>query len=371
MGVPKLNITFHAAAERTAYKVTHGTVALILQEAASVSNSDILDKLHELNRENDIPDGLSDESKDYIKRAFIGGVYKPAKVWAYIATAPASSEHEEDMATAYEAALAALSRIDFDWLTIKTADSGVAAIVKEWIDTQRSNGAWCKAIIPSETAADFDDEAIVNFVAKTITVADGTYDAAAYSSRIAGIIAGTPLSASVTHHILPEVSDVYRYLSAEQDQLVDDGALILIYDGVKVKIARGVTSLTTTAGKIASLKKIKIIDALDSISRDLKLLCSDNYVGKYTNTYDNKCLLLTAIKSYLAGLEQQGVIQEGSSKVELDIAAINDYLTESGVDTSDMTEQDLKVADTGSEVFIRASFKVYDAIEDITIDIEV
>ncbi len=370
MGVPKLNITFHAAAEKTARKITRGTVALILSETASSGNSGALDKLHELKGENDIPAALSDENKAYIRRTFVGGVYKPAKVWAYIVPNSAS-EHEASPKAAYTIALDALSKVNFDWLTYKSVDADIADAVKAWIETQRGNGKIYKAVIPSAAVAKFDNEAIVNFVAETITAGDSSYNAASFSSRIAGIIAGTPPSSAVTFHVLPEVSDVSRFTDTEQDQLVDDGALILIHDGVKVKIARGVTSLTTTTGKIAALKKIKVIDALDTIKRDLKLLCADSYIGKYTNTYDNKCLLLTAIKSYFAGLEQQGIIQEGSSKVELNVKAIIKYLTEAGVDVSDMTEQELKSADTGSEVFIKASFKIYDAIEDIIIDIEV
>lgn len=370
MGVPKLNITFHAAAEKTARKLTRGTVALIMSETASSDNPSVLDKLHELKGEDDIPAALSDENKAYIKRAFVGGAYKPEKVWAYIVPTSAS-EHETSSKAAYTTALDALSRVSFDWLTYKSADADIADAVKAWIETQRGNGKIYKAVIPSEAVAKFDNEAIVNFVARTITAGDGSYNAASFSSRIAGIIAGTPPSAAVTFHVIPEVSDVSRFTDAEQDQLVDDGALILIHDGVKVKIARGVTSLTTTTGKIDGLKKITVIDAIDTIKRDLKLLSEDNYVGKYKNTYDNKCLLLTAIKSYFKGLEQQEIIEKDTSTAELNIEAIRKYLITAGVDVSRMTEQELKKADTGSAVFIRASLRIYDSIEDINIEIAV
>ena len=70
------------------------------------------------------------------------------------------------------------------------------------------------------------------------------------------------------------------------------GKFVLLFDGTKVKTGRGVTSLTTTTSKPALLKKIKIVETLDLIKRDLRLLVEDEYIGKYANSYDNKCVLV-------------------------------------------------------------------------------
>ena len=60
---------------------------------------------------------------------------------------------------------------------------------------------------------------------------------------------------------------------------------------------------------------------------------------------------------------------EGGSSVSIDLAAQEAYLKSTGVDTSKMTEQAIKEADTGSKVFLAASIKILDAIEDIDLTI--
>ena len=45
-----------------------------------------------------------------------------------------------------------------------------------------------------------------------------------------------------------------------------------------------------------------------------------NYLGKFANSYDNKCLVIAAIKEYFAQLENSGVLLT-SSTVGIDIAA--------------------------------------------------
>ncbi len=43
-------------------------------------------------------------------------------------------------------------------------------------------------------------------------------------------------------------------------------------------------------------QKIKIVDTLDIIHSDIRKVIIDDYIGKVTNSYDNKCLLIVAIK---------------------------------------------------------------------------
>lgn len=53
-----------------------------------------------------------------------------------------------------------------------------------------------KAVLPDCTA---DAEGVINFVNKTIRTKSKTYTTAQYCSRIAGIIAGTPMTISCTY----------------------------------------------------------------------------------------------------------------------------------------------------------------------------
>ena len=90
-----------------------------------------------------------------------------------------------------------------------------------------------------------------------------------------------------------------------------------------------------------------------------------------TNSYDNKCLLITAIKGYLRGLEAteggKGWLKADSSTMEINVAKQKQYLESIGVDTSEMDEQAIKEANTGSHVFLKGTISILDAIEDVDI----
>ena len=224
-------------------------------------------------------------------------------------------------------------------------------------------------MLPNQAA---DSEAVVNFATGDILVGTTEFTTAEYCSRIAGLIAGTPMTISCTYAPLPEVSDVGRLTREAMDAAVDAGKFILFHDGEKVKVARGVNSLqTTTKDKGDAWKKIKMVEVMDMIQTDIRTTAQDSYIGKYANSYDNKCLLVTAIKGYLVGLEQSGILQAGSSSVGIDLARQEAYLQSVGTDTSKMSQQEIKEANTADKVFLEASIKILDAIEDINLNITI
>lgn len=94
----------------------------------------------------------------------------------------------------------------------------------------------------------------------------------------------------------------------------------------------------------------------------------DGYIGKLPNIYDNKCVLITAIRDYLRTLEAEDVLAEGST-VEIDVAAQRDWLKSAGVDVSDMDDDAVKAANTGTHVFLAVNISIYDVIETINIEI--
>jgi hypothetical protein len=82
-------------------------------------------------------------------------------------------------------------------------------------------------------------------------------------------------------------------------------------------------------------------------------------------------LLITAIKGYLRGLEAteggKGYLKADSSNIEINVAKQKQYLESVGVDTSEMSVQDIKEANTGSKVFLKGTISILDAIEDVEI----
>ena len=236
----------------------------------------------------------------------------------------------------------------------------------DWVKEQRDQGKNVKAIM--NYAA--DHEAIINYATEKTTVDSTEYTADQFCPRIAGLLAGTPITMSATYFVLPEVQDCTRMKKAEMDSAINEGKLILFYDGEDIRIARGVNSLKTiTSEKGEQQKKIKIVDIMDTIRSDITRTVRNNWIGKVANTYDNKCLLVSAIQNYLDDLVKQSVLS--AAAVEIDIEANKEYLEAAGYDTTEMSSDDLKKANTGDSVFLKASIGIVDAIEDIIMEITI
>lgn len=167
-----------------------------------------------------------------------------------------------------------LENARWDYLVIpEIADIDVQTIAT-WIKGMRTTkDKMVKAVLPN-CAADF--EGIVNFTNTQITTKAKTYTTAQYCSRIAGMIAGTPMTISCTFAPLPEVIDCDKYTKDQMDTKVGNGELFVMFDGSKYKIARGVNSfITTIQGKGDEFKKIKLVDLMDMIHDDIKNTAND------------------------------------------------------------------------------------------------
>ncbi len=357
MGLPSINIAFQSTAAAAVSRSQKGTVGIILEDAAGTGE-------HALTSLTQIPSAWTEVNQQYVQQAFKGYINPPKKVIVYVIN---TSDEEDTL----NQALAFMATQEIDYLVgMPDLDSSDASTIASWVGTQRSNyHSVVKAVLPNTAA---DKESIVNFTTNGIVTEEGTFDAEEYCARIAGLIAGTPMTISVTFAPLPEVSDITRLTASEMDEAIDDGELILMHDGTKVKVARGVNSMvTTTQDKGDQFKKIKIVEAIDMIGHDIRVTAQDSYIGKYANSYDNKLLLISAIKGYFLSLENDGILESGSSEVGIDVETQEAYLIGIGVDTSTLNEQQIKEYNTADKVFLKASIKILDTIEDITLNIAI
>lgn len=355
MGLPNIIINFKSSATTAIKRGARGIVAIILKDAT-------LRGFQSLESENDIPSTLSDENKAYVKRAFIGGVNKPNKVVIFAVA---------DDAQNFTEAFSYLETVKFDYVVggpTLTTQEGTA--ISTWVKKMRDElDKKVKAVLPGVVA---DHEGIINFTTTGIKVGEETLTNIKFCSRIAGLIAGTPLNMSCTFAVLPEVDDVPRMTTAELSDEIDAGKFVLFNDGENVKVGRGVNSLTTvSAAKGVSFKKIKVVDIMDLIHYDIKKTVNDNFIGKFPNDYDNKCILITAIQEYYETLEADGLLEKGKSSIDIDIAAQTEYLKSIGKDTAAMNEYEIKSANTGDKVFLTSSISPLDAIEEITMNVSV
>jgi len=354
--MPTLTVAFKQRANTAVARSQKGTVALLIRDAAAATK----DMQYTLTSTAQIPATLGTANQASVRRVFLGGVNPPKRVLLYVMDA-------EAVIAADSAVLTWLSTQKFDYMAgpddLTAAEAGV---IKTWLVKQRGdNHAIYKAVLPNLAA---DSEGIVDFAAEGILADGQEYDTAAYCGRMAGLIAGTPMNQSITYAALPEVEDIDRMTAAEMDAAVGAGKLILYHDGEKVKCGRGVNSLTTVTGRSDVWKKIKLVELLDMLQQDIRLTIQDNYIGKLSNSYDNKLQLVTAISVYLQALAKDGLIEKDFA-CGIDVDAQDAWLQEQGVSTVEMSEQEIKEANTGTHVFLNVSVTPIDAMEDISVNI--
>lgn len=352
MPLPSIQIVFKEAAAAAVSQGSTGIVGLILKDASVESGV----AEHPLFTVSDIPAALSDANKDYALLALMGA---PAQVKLIVI--PAGSAN-------YTAAQDYLETIQWNVLAVPGIAAADTAAMATWakglFETKLRK---ITAVLPAVAA---DHPSVINFTTDNIKVGSTTYTNSAFTARIAGLVAGLPLSVSPTYQVLPEVTDVPKLTKAQADAAVDAGQFVLYHDGEKVKVARGVTSFVTTSGAMgADWKKIKVVRILNKVYEDIRRTVENNYIGKMNNSYINKLLLVSAINAYFEELEQSGVLDQGKNKAEIDTAAQRTYLQSIGVSTTGWSVQQVKEANTNDQVFLRASAQPLDAIEDIKLDI--
>lgn len=135
---------------------------------------------------------------------------------------------------------------------------------------------------------------------------------AEFAPFIAGLVAKTPINKSITFHAVG-IDDVTLRLTNPQVKAgLKKGSLMMIHDGEKVKIERGIT--TAQEG----VKKIRTARARQAMQMDITKTASDNYIGKVDNNPDGQKALISAIKAYLELLARNNVILLEDIIVQLD-----------------------------------------------------
>ena len=385
LGMPSVTISFIEAGIEAIKRSQRGIVALILEEPQETITKLMTD--HKDGKGNsvsaiknpftvyttdDIPSEMTADNQDYITKCLMGYVKSPYRVKVYLMAAMDKGKNGEADKLADTLTLLATDR--WDYLAIPTIKTQQLESVATWLKTNRENKyKRSKVVLPGYSG---DYEGIINFSNTTIKTSSKTYTGAQYTPRIAGLIAGTPLTISATYAPLSEVIDCDRHTTDENDEKVNKGEFFIWYDGEKFKMSRAMNSLvTTTQGKLEAYQTIKSVDVMDAIYDDIKKTAQDSYIGKYANDYDNKQLLISAIMGYFKELEDGRLLQKGYSAVDIDVSAVKNYQLQHGLYTqdelADMSDLELKKLDTKKLVYWTAKIKILDAMEDIVLPINI
>ena len=349
MSLPQINIKFIEEGVSAIKRSGRGIVALIVKDDTPDFETKTYKRLDEVDRTN-----FTADNYDYIKNIFMG---TPARVIVEVIKSTGVPLPTVDEA------LGRLSTKRFNYLVMPKAEDSEKTEITTFIKSKNKNDKKTyKAVLAKSKG---DDEAIINFTTDDNKAGDDVYTAEEFTARIAGILAGIPLDRSATYYVIPELESIKS--KEDPDESIDAGELILIDDGDKIKIGRAVNSLiTTTTTKGESFKKIKIVEGVHLLQDDIRTTFEDNYVGKYINDYDNKVLFITAINAYFKQLEKGYILDRSyNNKVEIDVDAQRLYIEGKGISTDEMSEQEIKEYNTGSNVFLIANVRFVDAMEDL------
>ena len=346
MGLPEILIEFKAKAETAVRRSENGIVAVILRDDTKTGEGNLSYK-YQTAADYGVASAWNSTNRKYLNLAFAGS---PKNVLVERIGADET----------YDDALARLKNKKWNWLAIPGLAEDDAQDIADWIIAQRSAKKSFKAVLPNCSA---NHEGIVNFTTDGIKCGSNTYSTAEFCVRIAGLLAGLSMTESATYQVLADVSSITESITADAD--IDAGKFILINDGEKIKVGRGINSLATLSGdKTEDMKKIKIIEGMDLMRDDISSAFEENYIG-INNSYDNKVMFVAAINQYFDGLVRQGVLYgEAENIADIDVASQRDWLAQR-YDVSEYSDDDIRKAKTGSFVFVTANVTFSDAIEDL------
>jgi len=207
-------------------------------------------------------------------------------------------------------------------------DSSLQTSVKTWVERLRNEGKKVVAFLGGSTSDDaniatantrsagFNYEGVVNVGISGI-LDEVTYSSAQVACYVAGRAAGQALKESLTYAVTP-FDDVSPRLTHNQVvSAINGGTLVMVHDGTKVIIEKGVNTLTSLSeGQDYGWKKIKLIRIMDAIAMDTAKAAQDNYIGRVLNNEDGQVAVLNTIKNYFETLSPDLIAPEFTVEVD-------------------------------------------------------
>lgn len=352
LGLPNITMIFSGKGVSAIERSARGIVACILKddtEGGKVVN--IYKKIDEVDFEN-----WTEKNYGFLKLIFAG---VPATVIAI---------RLETKAENYIESLLKLKNMKWNYLCIPELEQTDVTTISAWIKQYRNDeNKTFKAVLPHCKA---DYEGIINFTTENIisTITGKKHTAAEYCTRIAGILAGLSLARSSTYFVMNDISDAE--VPEDPNERIDEGELIIVFDGKKYKIGRGVNSLVTfTTEKTEDVRFIKIVEGMDLYQDDIRETFEESYVGQVINDYDGKQMFVAAVGAYHKELLGNVLDRSFDNTISVDVEAQRKYLESKGIDTSEMDDVAVAMANTGIKVFLRSNVKFVNAMEDLTMGV--
>ncbi len=352
IGLPLINMVFKAKGASAIERSARGIVACILKDDTEGGQvQSLYKKIDEVDFTH-----WNEKNYDYLKLIFAGA---PSQVLAI-----RKGEQEES----YNGALKKLKDLKWNYLCIPELEASDVSVISAWIKQYRNDEKKTfKAVLPNQAA---DHEGIINLTTENVTstITGKKHSAAEYCARIAGVLAGLSLSRSSTYFVLDDISSAD--VPDNPNERINAGELIIVFDGKKYKIGRGVNSLVSfTEDKKEDMRKIKIVEGMDLYMDDIRETYEESYVGKVINDYDHKQAFVAAIGAYHKELLGNVLDSSFENSASVDVDAQRRFLESRGRDTSKMDDTAVAKENTGAKVFITSNVRFVDAMEDMQFEV--
>ena len=341
-----INIILKALANSSVTRSTRGIVMLVVRDTN-------VTEYKQYTSYRQVTAGYEDKNLKLIDKAFNKYGVKNLKVATY------QSDVEE--------ALAKINNVKFNYLaapqvTESTEKEKIITFIKAQRDQQN---ILVHAILKDVASA--NHEGIISFKNNEVFVGEQRFTGDEFCFDVACVIATTSNEESITNKIALDVTSVDDI--ADKDEATENGNIFLYYDYDldAVIYSEGVNTLTRLSKDQSEiLKKIRVNEIFDQIRDDIKVTFKRNYRGKYSNSYNDKLLIRDAYNSYFKSLQKIGQLNPDiENRCELDVDGTEKYLTDKGIDTSEMSKEEILMHDTGNKLFLKGRLFVLDTIEEL------
>lgn len=247
------------------------------------------------------------------------------------------------------------------WVAYPDGDADDQQTIATWIKTKEKEKKTYKAVVYNATTTDCKH--VVNFVNGKVTFADvrGEVDGNKYLASLAGILASCNVEKGCTYFKCTNLTSVQGVV--DNDTELGKGNFILFNDVDVVRIAQGITSLTTLDGEnnTEDMQFIETVEAMDMMQDDITDVFKNEYLGKKKNKLNNQMLFLGSINaSYLDSLESEDILdEEYDNNMSIDIEAQrNAWIATGKTEAADWDESTVRQRTFKRNVYLAGDVKV-------------
>ena len=118
---------------------------------------------------------------------------------------------------------------------------------------------------------------------------------------------------------------------------------------------------------VGPCKALNAVDALQQLKSHAAVSCDYQFWTDIQTVADFAVAVPGSLRSLLGGVEGSVLDETGDNFVEVDLEANREYLKRQGIDTEEMTDTQIREANTGSYLFLTGACRFLDAMEDLTL----